>query len=118
MTARITRDDIIAAAIAKGIDTVGAEQLAETTESMRDLRVQSAATEENRDVTLIGEEFLDEDSRTKNRRIEITGEILKEGELPRYEYKVITNDGKPDTIGTTGDLLAETLQNRYRKVSH
>lgn len=71
-----------------------------------------AATDRN-----IGETFEDQDKRSKNRRIKITGSRLVDDGLI-YDYEVKTNDGNPDTIGRTDSISPETLARGYTQVSH
>lgn len=81
----------------------------------------------------IGEIFLDEDPRSFQRRIRVTG--FKGGKSgakvwpkivrtfgyvakPKYSYEVIANGGNPETVGRKGTVSAKTLDNRYIQVSH
>lgn len=66
-----------------------------------------------------GEVYLDTDPREKNRRIRIFEAIYNEdGEVVRYKYETITNEGDPAKVGRRGRISGKTLDKRFKKVSH
>jgi hypothetical protein len=62
----------------------------------------------------VGETYEDLDYRNPGRRVRVKRPLGHD----TYTVEVIANPTNPNTVGRTSTLSAETLTERYRKVSH